>query len=141
MITQLKILTAKEAGLYGVSAFFGSIFTYALGGMTPLLHFMFICMAIDYLSGCAASIIEGKGLSSSVGFKGLSKKCFIILSLWLANYADQAIGVDWIMIGVIWFWIANELVSLAENYARMGLPFPEPLKKVIAIVKDRGEKQ
>lgn len=106
-----------------------------------MLHFMLICMAIDYLSGCAASIIEGKGLSSSVGFKGIMKKCFMIFSLWLAHYADIAVGVDWIMIGTIWFWIANELVSLAENYARMDLPFPEQLKKVIAIVKDRGEKQ
>lgn len=62
----------------------------------------------------------------------------MILTIYLAHYADMAVGVDWIMIGTTWFWIANELVSLAENYARMGLPFPESLKKLITVVKDRS---
>lgn len=132
-----KLLTTREVGIYGISSVFGSIATYLFGGWSTLLHFMLICMVLDYISGCFASIIEGKGLSSAVGFKGITKKVFMILTLYLAHYADLAVGVDWIMIGTTWFWIANELVSLAENYARMGLPFPNSLKKLITIIKDK----
>ena len=132
------MLTGKEVSLYGAMAFVGTIFTYMLGEMTAILHFMLICMAVDFVSGCVASIVEGSGLSSQVGFKGISKKCLMILSLWLAHYADIAIEVDWIMLGTIWFWISNELISITENYARLGLPLPDALKNVIAIVKNRA---
>ncbi|MEK4006104.1 phage holin family protein [Paenibacillus sp. FSL H3-0333] len=133
-----KLLSLREISFYGISSILGSIATYFFGGWSTLLHFMLICMALDYISGCFASVIEGKGLSSAVGFKGITKKVFMILTIYLAHYADMAVGVDWIMIGTTWFWIANELVSLAENYARMGLPFPESLKKLITVVKDRS---
>lgn len=133
-----KLLTTKEIGFYGISSVFGSIAIYLFGGWSTLLHFMLICMAVDFFTGILASLLEGKGLSSRVGFVGITKKVFMIMSLYLAHYADLALGVDWIMVGATWFWIANELVSLAENYTRMGLPFPNSLKKLITIVKDKG---
>jgi toxin secretion/phage lysis holin len=136
-----KLLTTKEMGFYGISSIFGSIATYLFGGWTTLLHFMLICMALDYATGIVASIYEGTGLSSRVGFRGITKKVFMIMSLYLAHYADLALGVNWVMIGATWFWIANELVSLTENYSRIGLPFPESLKKFITVIKNKEVNQ
>ncbi|MEH7682891.1 phage holin family protein, partial [Priestia megaterium] len=37
----------------------------------------------------------------------------------------------------ILFYILNEMISITENAGIVGIPIPEPLKKAIAILKDR----
>lgn len=104
-----------------------------------MLEVLLIAMGIDYLSGVAASIKEGKGLSSEVGFWGLIKKTFMLLSVFIAHKLDTGLGTGWIMTGAIYFWLANELVSLAENYGRLNLPLSEYIKPIISILKQKGE--
>ena len=41
--------------------------------------------------------------------------------------------------GVALLFILNELISLGENSAKLGLEMPEPIKKALAIFNDRKE--
>lgn len=93
---------------------------------------------IDYVTGLAASIKEGKGLSSKIGFWGLAKKGLMLLVVILAHRLDVLMGTNVIMIGSIYFYLANELISVTENYGRLGLPLPNWIKEIIAIFKQKG---
>ena len=42
-------------------------------------------------------------------------------------------------LGVIFFYLSNEGVSLLENAAHLGLPVPEKLKEVLEQLHDRAE--
>jgi toxin secretion/phage lysis holin len=118
----------------------GAFVTYAFGGWTELMSFFLLAVMIDIVTGLLASVKEGSGISSAVGFDGLAKKVFMLIAIMLAHRVDVLMGTSFIMDGAIYCYLANELVSITENYGRMGLPLPDALKRVISVLKDRGSK-
>jgi toxin secretion/phage lysis holin len=119
-------------------ALLGTAATYLLGEWSELISFFLLAIVIDYLTGIAASIKGGNGLSSNVGFWGLAKKGLMILVVILAHRLDELFGTDVIMVGSIYFYLTNELISITENYGRLGLPLPNKIKEVITIFKQKG---
>lgn len=117
---------------------FGGVIAYAFGTWSELLSFFCIAIVIDIISGVAASIKEGRGVSSAVGFGGSVKKVFMFIAILLAHRIDVLMGTDVIMNGAIYFYLANELVSIVENYGRLDLPLPDGVRRVISVLKDRG---
>ena len=101
----------------------GMLFTYAFGGWTQLLSFLCIAMAVDYITGVAAAIRTGDKLNSKIGFWGLTRKGLMLLVILLANQLDLLLNTDMIKGGAIYFYLANELISITENYSRIGLVF------------------
>lgn len=118
--------------------FLGSIITYAFGGWSEMMSFLLVCFVIDWLTGIAASIREGKGVNSQVGFWGIAKKGLMLLVIMMAHRIDVLMGADLVMSGAIYFYIANELISITENYGRLGLPLPNKLKEIITVLKEKG---
>jgi toxin secretion/phage lysis holin len=116
----------------------GTATAFAFGRWGDLLSFFLLAIAVDYVSGIAASLKEGNGLSSEVGFWGLLKKFLMIVVVFVAHRMDLLLGSDVLMVGAIYFYLANELISVTENYGRLGLPLPDQVKRVIAVLKDRG---
>ncbi|EGL20020.1 phage holin family protein [Paenibacillus sp. HGF7] len=51
-----------------------TITTYAFGGWPAVLGVLVALVVIDQVTGIVASIKDGTGLSSRVGFIGISKK-------------------------------------------------------------------
>ncbi|MCM3747318.1 phage holin family protein [Paenibacillus pasadenensis] len=51
-----------------------------IGAVGTTLSFLFILTIADYVTGMCASVIEGSGLSSRIGFKGLLINCWRISS-------------------------------------------------------------
>ena len=129
----------KQHILNGVVAVSGATFSYLFGGWTSVLELFFFIIILDYVSGLGAAIISGQGLSSAVGFKGLIKKFALVAIVALSHKLDVALGTQVIMYGSIYFFIANELISILENYGRMNLPLPNHLKKIIHTLKSKGE--
>lgn len=117
----------------------GAIVTFAFGGGSEALIFLLVAMGVDYVSGISASLKEGKGLSSSVGGWGLTKKGLYLLVILLAHRMDLLLGTGMIMTGAIYFYAANELISITENYGRCGLPLPDRVKDVIAVLQNRSK--
>jgi hypothetical protein len=48
------------------------------------------------------------------------------------------LGVDAVMGGAIYFYLANELLSVIENCGRMGLPLPPKLIRIVKVLRDRA---
>lgn len=119
----------------------GMLFTYAFGGWSQILIFLCIAMAADYITGVIAAIRTGDKLNSNIGFWGLTRKGLMLLVILLANQLDLLLNTDVIKGGAIYFYLANELISITENYSRIGLPLPAKLKKVIYIVKAQADEE
>lgn len=110
------------------------------GEMDGLFIALITFIALDYVTGVICAILEKK-LNSEVGFKGIVKKCFILILVGVANILDvKVIGDGSAIRGiVICFYLSNEGVSLLENASRCGLPVPEKLKAVLAQLHKKGE--
>ncbi|RJG21678.1 holin [Paenibacillus thiaminolyticus] len=127
--------------------FIGGLMSYMYGGESSLLEFLALLALMDYISGYAASVMEAArgmpqaGLSSKKGFAGLAKKGLMFVVVLLAHRADVALESDFLMYGAIWFYISNEVISIAENYGRIGLPLPPQIKQIIAILKTKDQQQ
>lgn len=121
-----------------VCALAGAAVTFAFGGWTEALTVLLVAMGVDYITGVAAALRQKQGLSSNIGFWGLARKGLTLLVLLLAHRLDVLLGTgDMALGGATYFYLANELISVAENYGRLGLPFPERLRVLIAALKDR----
>lgn len=118
----------------------GSIITFSFGMWTEALTFLVVAMAVDYVSGVAASLKEGKGLSSAFGFWGLARKGLALLIILLAHRVDILLGSNNMTMGAaVYFYIANELISITENYGRLGLPLPDRIRKMIEVLKEKSK--
>ncbi len=113
-----------------------------LGGCDGLLYALLAFVVIDYITGIMCAIVDKK-LSSSVGFRGIFKKVLIFLLVGIGHVIDtNVIGSGSVLrTAVIFFYIANEGLSLIENAAHLGLPIPAKLKAVLEQLHDRAEKE
>jgi toxin secretion/phage lysis holin len=117
----------------------GAVVGYLFGGWSVLLQILLAFVVIDYITGLLASGVEGK-LSSKVGFKGIAKKLMIFCLVAVGHLVDKAIGEgDVIQNSIIFFYIANELLSILENAGRTGLPVPDQIKNTVQILKGKGD--
>ncbi len=117
----------------------GALASFFFGGWSALLEILLAFVAFDFLTGVMAANIEGK-LNSNVGWKGIAKKVAIFALVAVANLADRALGDAHIFRdATIFFYLANELLSIIENIGRIGLPIPEALRKAVAVLKEKGE--
>jgi toxin secretion/phage lysis holin len=96
-------------------------------------------MAVDYVTGLAAAVRSGTGLNSNIGFWGLARKGLMLTVILLAHRIDLLMGTDIIKGGAIYFYLVNELISITENYARIGLPLPDKLRQAIAVLKKQED--
>ena len=114
-------------------------FIYLLGGMDIALKSLIIIMMIDYITGIASAIYNKK-LSSKIGFKGIIKKfsylCVVALSVVIDNLISQD-GV--IRTLVIYFFVANDGLSIIENMAEMDIKLPKKLVDSLEQIKGKGE--
>jgi toxin secretion/phage lysis holin len=123
------------------AAALGAVVGFLFGGWSKALILLVSLVVIDYSTGSLASAVEGK-LSSRVGFRGIPKKIMIFVMVAVGHLVDTAIGTNHMFRdATIFFYCANELVSIIENAGRIGLPVPDRLKQTVDILKGRGEKK
>lgn len=98
-----------------------------------MLYVLISFIVIDYITGVLAGIYN-KQLSSYIGAKGIIKKVIILCMVWLAVCLDSFMGgaSPWIRTVVIYFYIANEGLSILENIGKTGVPIPDAIKQVLA---------
>jgi len=120
----------------------GGIVGYLWGGWNALLGILLAFVIIDYITGFIAAGAEGK-LSSSVGFRGIAKKIIIFVLVAVGHLLDKALGGqnDMFRDATIFFFLANELLSIIENAGRAGVPIPQILQNAVEILKGKGEQK
>ena len=116
----------------------GTTFVYIYGGLDVALQCLIIAIILDYLTGLIKSYIN-KSLSSSIGFKGILKKIGILILVALAVLVDRITGeTGSIRTLVIYYFVANEGLSIIENLGEAGLPIPSNLKNALDSLKDKN---
>ncbi|MGQ1777169.1 phage holin family protein [Listeria monocytogenes] len=117
---------------------FGAIFGYLFGEVDLLVKVLVCFIVADYISGLLASGYLGE-LSSKMGFKGIAKKIAILILVAIAHQIDLILGThNTTQDAVIFFYLANELISILENFVRMGMKVPEVLKNLILIFDSKS---
>ena len=112
---------------------------YLLGGMDIALKSLIIIMMIDYITG-VASAIYNKKLSSKIGFKGIIKKFSYLCVVALSVVIDTLISQDGVIRTlVIYFFVANDGLSIIENMTEMDIKLPKKLVDSLEQIKERGE--
>ena len=112
---------------------------YLLGGVDIALQSLLIVMVIDYLTGIASAIYN-KELSSKIGFKGIIKKFSYLLVVALSVVIDNLLGQSGLIRNlVIYFFVANDGLSIIENMAEMNVKLPQKLIDALEQIKKKGE--
>ena len=94
---------------------------YLLGGFDIAIQSLLIVIVIDYLTGIASAIYN-KELSSKIGLKGIIKKFCYLLVVALSVVIDNLLGQSGLIRSlVIYFFVANDGLSIIENMAEMNI--------------------
>ncbi|MFC5649213.1 holin family protein [Paenibacillus solisilvae] len=116
----------------------GSVLTFSFGMWPESLTLLLVAMGIDYITGVTAALSEKRGLNSGFGAWGLAKKGIMLLVILLAHRIDMLMEINNLaMGGAIYFYMANELISITENLGRIGIPMPDRLRQLIEVLKNK----
>ena len=121
-----------------VATLTGGVFTALLGGWDLILQVLVLFVILDYITGVTAAFVE-KRLNSEVGFRGICKKILLFVPIVLSCALDRILETDVLRSIAIWFYTANEGLSIVENLGRANVPIPEPLAKALEQLKTKGE--
>lgn len=125
-----------------IVAVVATFFTYIFGGWDAALSILIIFMVLDYLTGVIYAYTV-KSLNSEVGFKGLIKKCMILVVLIIGVMLDRMLGNGtWVFRTLVcYFYIANEGVSLLENISNLGVPIPNKIRNALEQLNKDDEQE
>lgn len=113
---------------------------YLLGGFDVALNCLLIAIVLDYVSGLIKAY-NTKTLSSRIGLRGLLKKLGILILVMVAVVVDRVTGNSGaIRTVIIYYFVANEGLSIIENLGAAGIPIPKFLKKALKALKKENDK-
>ena len=114
----------------------GGFVGWYVGGVDGFMYALLTFVVVDYLTGIMVAILEQR-ISSAIGFKGIFKKVLIFILVGIAHIIDLNLikNGSAIRTAVIFFYVANEGISIIENAAKIGLPVPEKLIAVLEQLK------
>lgn len=109
---------------------------YFLGGWDIALQILITVIILDYVTGVFKAVYN-KEINSSVGLKGIIKKLGYLIVVAVAVILDKVTGnTGAIRTLVIYFFVANEGISILENWGGMGLPMPQKIFDVLEQLKN-----
>jgi len=114
-------------------ALVGGLVGQWLGGWDGFLLCLTAFVVIDYLTGFLAAAWQNR-LSSAQGFRGILKKMLIFTVVGIGHLLDTTLlggaGAP-LRSAMIFFYLANEGLSILENLAVLGVPIPRRLEQVL----------
>lgn len=117
-----------------------------LGGWDAALSLMFLLMALDLITGLAVAFLRksdktaGGGFLSRSFFSGLSRKLMMVLLVVVGTALDTMLGTQICRLSVIGFYAANEALSVVENAALAGVPFPKGLLLALERLREQNDR-
>lgn len=129
-----------------IAAGVGGAIAGLFGGFDTVLIVLVSCMAIDYACGLIVAWMgkspktEGGKLDSRTGAIGIAKKGLMMLVVLVGALLDRALGTDAEVFrnAIIWFYIANEGLSILENMSLAGVPFPQKIKDALEQLRKKN---
>ena len=142
----MENVTMIKAWILAIVAGIGSAAVQFLGGWDVMLKVLAGFMIVDYLTGFLVAFLwhksrktESGTLDSKAGAKGLARKMLILVFVGLGAMLDRLTGSDFLRDAVCLFYIGNEGLSVLENTAIMGVPYPKVIQNALEILKEKGD--
>ena len=125
-----------------LAAAIGACMGYFFGGLDGFITALIAFTILDYITGMFAAGVRHE-LSSSVGFKGIAKKITIFFLVGVAHIIDHELlgNTAFLRDAVLFFYLANEGLSILENAIEIGIPVPNVLKEKLLQFKDDNKKK
>ena len=112
-----------------------TFFLSILTGYDTLFKALLIFIVLDYLSGVMRAIYTKK-LSSKIGAKGIIKKIGYIVLIVVVEILDILLKDNGYLRNIIiYMFIANEGISILENWSAMGIKVPDIIKDKFSNLK------
>lgn len=130
----------KKIDIDVIFGFLGVFWGFAFGEMSGILTALLVLMVLDYITGISLGALR-HNLSSATGYAGIVKKVSILILVMIGNILDRNVlgGGSSVRDMVIFFFIANESMSIIENIGGLGVPIPEKLKDIIEELKEKED--
>ena len=118
----------------------GAALGWFFGGLDGFLYALIALTMMDYLTGILKAVVHGT-LSSLIGLKGIARKITIFVLVGVSHVVDaQLFGHGEVLRDmVIFFYLANEGISIMENAVEIGIPVPDFLKEKLAQIRDKDK--
>lgn len=123
----------------GIIAGFLTTSVFLVGGLDVAMIALLVAIVLDFMSGVVKAYVT-KQLSSVVGFRGIVKKVAILIIVMLAVLVDRVTGESGaVRTLVIYYFVANEGLSIIENLGQAGVPIPQSIKKALKALKKENK--
>ena len=131
----------EGAKISGGVAVIGTIFSSLLGGWDSMVQALIFFMVVDFALGFVASMKNQTTTSKAMLWGGFNK-ILVLVAVAMGVVLDTLFALPQPMVrtAIIWFYIGREGLSIVENYGKMGLPLPTFISKLLAQLKDTGDK-
>lgn len=113
-----------------------------LFGTVKFIDLLTILMVCDIITGILCAIKEGR-LRSRTALYGYARKMGVFILIIASNIVDQVLGLNGALtLGTVVFYIGNEMLSIVENAAKLGVPIPPAILEKLALFNNKpGEKR
>lgn len=122
----------------------GAVVSFFIGDFDGWMRLLLVAMTIDYLFGTFTAF-KGKsgksqngGVSSVAGWFGLIKKLATLLLVGVTYQIEIASGSSGIRNVAVIGFATNEVLSIIENAATIGIIIPDGLRDALEIFKKGG---
>lgn len=127
--------------------FISAVLGYLLGGWDFMLQLLVMFIVIDYISGMIVAIVfkkspktENGAAETKVGFKGLVRKVCILLLVMMVTRLEATLGnTAFCRNTIIIFFVANEGLSILENFGLMGIKYPKFIKNALEVLLKKAD--
>ena len=115
--------------------------TFIYSGDFNLITILCILMVIDVITGLAKAV-KNRNLWSRKSLLGFARKILVFLIITVANLLDLLMNMNGtVVLATVTFYILNEVLSITENSAQIGIPLPAKLMEVIEVMNKKSETQ
>ena len=113
--------------------------TFIYSGDFNLITILCILMIIDIITGLAKAV-KNKNLWSRKSLLGFARKILVFLIITVSNLLDLLMNMNGtVVLATVTFYILNEVLSITENSAQIGIPLPDKLMEVIEVMNKKSE--
>lgn len=135
----------------GATALLSALFTW-LGVIAVPFLLLVMLQIIDYTTGVFAAKYRSEAITSYKSFQGIARKiCMWLLVLvggaldWLITYTSGSLGMQIssiVVATIVCVWLmCNEIISILENMADIGVKVPLFLLKTVEKIRDKAESE
>ncbi len=143
----MNITSIKE--VFGVTfAAVATLISTIFGAHLDIMKILVSAIVVDYVTGLMvagafkrSNKTETGAIESLASIRGLFRKSCMLLIVYMAIQLDLLINTNYIAIAIIYFFIANELISIIENAGLMGIPIHPVMVEAVEILKKNSDSQ